>query len=338
MLRRLAFTLCVALALMPMPWDRRPQPPIDRSQTLAATALPAAAPDAGAVRIAEVWRLDSSNRGFGGFSALHLIGPRSFMLVSDGGRYARFTLDAAGVTRDVAIGAMPGEAGVPRRRVWQDLESLTHDPDSGQFWAGFEQFHRIVRYDARLSRVTGVRRLAEPWRNNGGVEAMLRLADGRFVLLAESRGRWRGPGEASEALMFARDPVAHPGDAPVHFAVDAAGRGRVTGMAQLPDGRVLLLFRRLRLLTGWHTTIAVADPAQIRAGRLWRSRTIARLERPGISENFEAIAVEPSAGAGGDLAIWIVADDNQTDLQQSLLVRLVWREPAATPAFSRAAR
>src|SRR3546814_6810451 len=70
---------------------------------------------------------------------------------------------------------------------------------------------------------------------------MVRLADGRTIVLSEGadddpRGR--------EALLYVGDP-AEPGPEPIRFLYDSDGRGPVSDAAPLPDGRILLVHRRL---------------------------------------------------------------------------------------------
>ena len=327
MLPRLLAILFVALALMPSPLEVRWTPPFDSSQRLSATRLAVTARQVGEVRIDEAWHLDSPNSRFGGVSALALEGPRQFLLGSDFGTMVRLRLGGDGNVPAIRIWPLWLDSKAAMTKNGRDLESLTVDPATGQLWAGFEQRHRIARFAPGMTHVEGevLPREMQGWNANGGAEALVRLNDGRFIVLAETSG---GPGGGTDALLFARDPVAYPDERPIRFALDAGGRGRITDAAALPDGRVLLLFRGIGLTRGWISTLAVADPTVIRARQPWQSRTIAKFERPQIAENFEGLAIEPRRSPTDPIAIWMVSDDNLAAWQRTLLLRLLWNPDA----------
>ena len=316
----------LALALMPSPLETRWSPPADHSQRVTAQRLHPARRQVGEVRIDEAWQLDSTNSNFGGTSALVIEGPRQFLLASDFGTMVRIHLLRDTGVRIARIWPLWLASRAARSKAGRDLESLTVDPATGQLWGGFEHQHRITRFLPGMANADGDGAPAEMqrWNPNGGAEAMVRLGDGRFIVLAETSG---GPGGGSDALLFARDPVADPDTRPIRFALDPGGRGRVTDAALLPDGRVLLLFRDIDLTKGWISTLAVADPDTIRSREQWQARTIARFERPQIAENFEGLAVEPQVDPAAPVAIWMVSDDNLAGWQRTLLVRLLWAPP-----------
>ena len=320
--RILALAL-IALALMPTPFERRWQPPVDHSQTLTATAVAVAERRVGEVRIDEAWWLRSTNSRFGGFSAILIERPRQFLMASDYATMQRFRLRTDGQVPASRIWPLWLDSRLGLGKAGRDLESLTLDPRTERVWGGFEQRHRIVRFTPGMVRVDA--EVAPPamrgWNANGGAESLMRMADGRFLVLAETSG---GPGGGTDGLLFASDPVTDTRARPIRFALDAAGRGRVTDAAELPDGRVLLLFRNLTLSERWVSTLAVADPATIRSRSLWQARTIARFVRPQIADNFEGIAIEPEHLADGSVAIWMVSDDNRVAWQRTLLLRLLW--------------
>lgn len=323
-MRRLFALLIIALALLPTPFDTRRSPPINTSQRVTAVSILPARRQVGEVRVDEAWQLRSPNSLFGGASALSLEGPRQFLLAADTGTMMRIALDRSGVVRIARIWPLWLNSGAKTSKAERDLESLASDPGSGNLWAGFEQRHRIARYSAGMARL--IAEYAPPamqgWDANGGAEAMTRLPDGRFIVLAETS---KGPEGGTAALVFPADPTAAPHPAPVRFALDAGDRGRVTDAAPLPDGRVLLLFRKISLTQGWISTLAVADPTRIRPDQLWHARSIARFARPAITENFEGLAIEPQSRAGGPIAIWMVSDDNLAQWQRTLLLRVVWQ-------------
>jgi len=206
---------------------------------------------------------------------------------------------------------------------------------SGRLWQGFEGNNRIERFDPR----SGALAKAWPeamrgWPGNGGPEAMVRLADGRFIVIAEGTRRWLG--DEVPALLFPSDPVA--GVEPVAFRFVSSTGYQPVDIAQLPDGRALILLRRVvwGLPPGFAGKLVLADPATIRPGEAWRTELLADLVAPLPSDNFEGLAVE-SDGRGG-IALWLISDDNDSIVQRTLLLRLDWPANAKARGNLRAPR
>lgn len=338
--RRLAAITLVALALLPNPLATTRFPVRNMSQTITAHAI-ALDPERpglhhiGQLRLIEAWALDSANTGFGGYSALALLGDRQLLLASDTGMLAGFTITprGGGITHEF-IAPPPSGPGKSNYKTERDLEAMAIDRARGRTWTAYEHSNQIWRFSRGLARAEGhvAPAAMRHWNPNGGPEAMARLADGRFLVMAETTG---GPGGGTAALLFPTDPVEAPDVAPLSFAYDSGDMGRVTDAAQLPDGRILLLHRRLSLTQGFVSTLAIADPATIRAGAMWRGAPIATFVPPLITENFEGIAVEDSpAGA----VIWMISDDNLARWQRTLLLKLLLPRgeapEAATPGFT----
>lgn len=342
-LARICAIALIAVILAPSPLATMRPPVRNQSQMISARPVVINSEQAdsrrvGTLTILEAWELDSANSGFGGYSALALIGERRILLASDTGMLAGFTLGSGGRIERQFIAPPPAGPGKGNYKTERDLESLAQDRARGRMWAAYEHSNQIWRFSRGLARADG--HAAPPamrrWNANGGAEAMVRLDDGRFLVMSETSG---GPGGGSDALLFPSDPVEHPDSAPLRFAYDAAGKGRVTDAAQLPDGRILLLHRRLSLIDGFVSTLSVADPSDIRPGVMWQSRTIATFEPPMLTENFEGLAVEDSpAGA----VIWMVSDDNLAKWQRTLLLRMLLphasQASAVEPGFSSSLR
>jgi hypothetical protein len=167
------------------------------------------------------------------------------------------------------------------------------------------------------------------WPSNGGPESLLRLADGRFLVLSEDPVPTDG--HASMGLLFPSDPVSEAKAAT--FAFTPPSGLYPSDMTQLPDGRVLILARGVSLLPPHFTaSVLLADPAAIRPGKAWPWRLVARIDGRAVPyENYEGIAVSGGAD-GGPLTIWLICDDNQSVLlQRSLLVKLRWQVPPRNP-------
>ena len=326
-MRRLLPAALIFVAVGPMPGAVVRYPAENFTDHAEARALVLAPATTGTMRFVRGWRLVSPHSRFGGFSALARTGPGQFLLVGDNGYSTRLSLDSRGVVSGVRIRPLPTPDGRPARKAMADAEAMFTDPESGKTWIALENINQIWRLDAGLSKIESRRALPKPrWPVNRGPEAMARLVDGRTVVFSEDadddpRGR--------EALIYTGDPAA-PGPAPIRFFYDSAGRGLVSDAAALPDGRVLLLHRRLGFDPVFTTIVAILDPADIGRDAVVHARTIGRVPRP-LAENYEGAAVSVEQGRTW---LWLVADDNFNTWQRSLLLQfeLVDLPPRKTPA------
>lgn len=317
-MRRLFLLIVVAVGLAPGTWLRSPRAPADNRQILAIAPLPVLAGDLGPLRLVGAWRLDSPNRHFHSYSALVMLDDGQLLAGSDRGRMLRFAPPGA-TPQPPRLGLFAGRREENKASV--DLEALTRDPATGRLWGAYEGTNEIVRYDAALRASGRVRPEAmRHWSVNAGPEAMVRLRDGRFVVLAEANPRWFAG--ATPGLLFPGDPV--DGAAPVAFTFAPPEGFRPVDMAQLPDGRVLILLRKVDwgLPPGFSGRLVVADPARIDAGGVWRGEPVAGLAGPLPTDNYEGLAVVPAADGGATL--WLISDDNEMLFQRTLLLRLEW--------------
>lgn len=315
---RLFLLALVCLAFGPGTWVRTAPPSIDYRAGVDVKEVDPGAERVGPFDVLGMWQLDSRNTRFGGYSGLVPLGGGHMLAASDRGAAMRFGIGDAG-PGGFALAPLgdpdyaPGEYAL-------DIESITRDPASGRVWLAYEGLNMIERRDARLANPARIRPQAMArWGGNSGPEAMLRLADGRFVMLGEGRSGWFA--DAFPGLLWAGDPLG--GEEPVEFALAIPDRFRPTDMAQLPDGRVLVLARRLA--PGWpvfQAVLLMGDPRDIAAGRLWPLRELARFEPPFLTDNFEGLAVDPSQGY--PVTISMISDDNGAALQRTLLMRLRW--------------
>lgn len=298
-----------------------------RSDVAVVAVIPVAerAGVSGALALTGAWELQSAHGWFGGFSALVAGAGQTLIAGSDRGWL--LDLDLTGPEPRAVPGSFRfvGHRTAARKEV-VDLESLARDPASGTLWAAFEHFNLVMRMDPDGQRT--IRRppeLAE-WRRNSGPETMERLADGRFVMLAE------GPVDGSDimhyALLFAGDPSK--AGKPLAFYYAAPAYYDPVDAVQVPDGRVLILLRRVQYTVParFDTAIAIADPRAIEADGIWSALVIQRLSGGVFADNFEGIAFVPDPSDAARGAIWLIADDNFSVSQRSLLVRFDWN-PAA---------
>lgn len=271
--------------------------------------------------------LTSRDPAFGGFSAMRVAGDR-FTLLSDGGNIVDFHMGPDLQPRDLRFADLPGPGtGAIKRH--RDSESLTWDPRTGRAWVGFENRNAIWRYDATLAHAERKARPAAmaDWSIAGGAEAMVRLRNGAFIVFSET-ARPKGKRDARVVLRFAGDPTEAP-RAPLRFAYVPPAGYDPTDVAELPDGRLLVLNRRLSLSGLFTARLSVIDIRGMRPGGVVRGAEIASFERPLLHDNFEALAVTRE---GTDTIVWIASDDNGQFWEQSLLLKFrLERRQAKSP-------
>lgn len=309
--RRLLIVL-IALGLAPAVWLRETPPPPDNSQSVAATPLALRSQhQSGPLRLTGAWQLSSANSDFTGFSALVRPTAGQFTAFSDTG--VRLDMPAPGTTGPVRIARLKfRKSGFKASR---DVEAATFDPEDGTIWLALEGRNTFMRWPRGAS---APERVAAPelagWSENSGPEAMTRLADGRFIVLSEDGN------PAHEGRLLPRAPDGT--DRARRFRFIAPQGYRPTDMAELPDGRVLILLRELRwpMPPRFGTRLMLADPDQIGADGEWRGQVLAGLDGTGLEENYEGLAIEGLAE--NRIALWLISDDNGAATQRTLLLRL----------------
>jgi len=260
------------------------------------------------------WALRSDNPGFGGISALHVDGRRVTGL-SDTGVLSRFDLPDGGA-RAVRgrLDPLPDGPGPPTLKSNRDSESMLIF--AGHLWAGFERHNEIWRYASGDGHPES--HAAPPamkhWPYNTGPEAMVRLDDGRFLVFAENAPRGDG---TSEVVLFDGDPAV-PGTRTVTLGYRPPDGYRATDAALLPDGRILILNRRVTIWEGFSARLVVAALPELAPGAVIAGREIAALRSPVSVDNMEGLSVTQEAGR---TILWIVSDDNFFPLQRTLLLK-----------------
>ncbi|MBC9034764.1 esterase-like activity of phytase family protein [Sphingomonas sp. JC676] len=264
-------------------------------------------------------RLVSRDRVFGGFSAMQVLGDR-FTLLSDRGNIVQFRMGSDWRAREIRFADLPSGPGTGAFREDRDSESLTYDPVAGKFWVGFEQRNAIWRYDGNFLKGEGAARppVMRDWSGSGGAESLVRLHDGRFMVISETTrpdgGHRRGE---RVALIFARDPTDPAGPIAVLSYVPPKGYDP-SDAAELPDGRLLVVNRRITLRDLFTAKLTVVDIRGAKAGTVLRGAEIATFAAPVQHDNFEALAITRESGT---TILWIASDDNNEWWQQSLLLK-----------------
>jgi len=265
----------------------------------------------GALTFIEGWALRSDHPYFGGISAIHVDG-RHVMALSDGGITSHFDLPRRAGRVPVRLRDLPEMTG--RRKKLRDSEAMA--VHAGRFWVAFERENAVIRYGRggwereATAHPAGMR----DWPLNAGSEAMVRLSDGRFLILSEGRRLANG---ATEALLFEGDPAVE-GTKVVRLGYRAPEGFRITDAAQLPDGRLIFLNRRISLLDGIQVKLTIAEAPEPKDGAVLSGRELALFQPPVTTDNYEALSV---AKENGRTIIWIASDDNFMGFQRTLLMK-----------------
>jgi len=275
--------------------------------------------DIGRLHFLGGWSLSSPDERFGGLSGLHVEG-NEVIAVTDTGMVATFPLPETSAAPRLRF--LPIEQGPGRQRNRRSRDSEALQVSGSQLWISFERYNAVWRYDrASLRAQTGAQPEAmRRWQgNNSGPEAMVRLADGRFLVIQEGRD---DGGATSEAALFAGDPAV-PGTQAIRLKYRRPPGGyRATDAALLPDGRVLILNRGLAWLR-LSAKLVIADPRALAAGGVIEGQEIATLEAPLTIDNMEGVSVTRE---GGRLIVWLVSDDDYMRLfRHSLLLKFALR-------------
>ena len=321
---RLLACLSLFFFLVPVTYVRGPVPPANASQYLALEpiALDAKNPTrtvVGRLEFLGGWKITSDNGQFGGISSMVALPDNRFLMLSDNGSLVGFTLDES---KHLAIrpfiAPLPDGPVKPNdfaRQNW-DAESFLHDPETGQFWVGYEHQHSIWRYGPSFARKEAANFPAamQKWPGNGGAEAMLHLPDGRFLVFSESARYAKG---GYQALMFDTDP-SEPASVALPFGYQPPKGYKLTDAAMIDDRSALMLHRRFTLLDGISAILSIAQVEDFQPGKIAASIPIATLKPPLKVDNMEALAV---ARDGDKTIIWIASDDNFSALQESLFFK-----------------
>ncbi len=276
------------------------------------------------------WELRSDNGDFGGISALVALKDGRFIGVSDAGALIGFGLTNDDTIDRPFIAVLPGAYGKRVTYEDRDTEGIAYDPVSGKVWVSYEVRHAIRRFPTSLSRIDGAVRPAimRNWIANKGTEALIRLNDGRFLAFAEG-GADDG---VYPAVHFSGDPV-EPGTTYYPFRYRPSDGYRITDGAQLPDGRLLLLERRVGFPQGFTAKLLILDPAKIMRDATVSGEVIATLAPPLLVDNMEGLTITQDQGR---TIVWLISDNNFNAIQRTLLMKFALTLPNKKPEATNA--
>ena len=266
------------------------------------------------------WVLASDNPRFGGISAMEVVGGK-VTAISDAGWLIAFPLPDRRTSVTGSVEALPDGPGLAEIKSQRDSESMVIA--AGHAWIGFERQNAVWRYvtsnwsSDSHAKPPSMRR----WPNNSGPEAMVRLPDGRFMVFSEAARRQDG---SNEVLLFAGDPAV-AGTKAISLGYRPPTGYSATDAVQLPDGRLLILNRRFRVLEGVSAKLVMAGLPTLNAGVVIQGREIADMRPPVAVDNMEALSLSVE---NGRTIIWMASDDNFNPLQRTLLMKFELDVPA----------
>jgi hypothetical protein len=269
----------------------------------------------GPLSLLGAWQLTSDTRSFGGFSAIDVTSNHVTAL-GDGGTVVQFRLGRFGNASDAALNRVPDGCGRVVRKYDNDTESLTTDPNRQHWWIGFEWRNAICRVNRDLNQGEAV--FAPPsmatWRHKQGPESMVRLNDGRFLVIAEGL---LDDSDTRPAVLFDRDPT-DPDAVVTQLGYRAPVGYKPTDAAQLPDGRIIVLNRRFDLWSLFSSKLVLLDRIAPDAQGALQGRVIATFKSPVIADNFEGLSISVENGRP---VLWMISDDNFMRWQRTLLLK-----------------
>ena len=262
--------------------------------------------------------LQSAHASFGGLSGLWLAADGSRMIaVSDTGKrwHARLHHDRTGRLTGLdgwSVASLPLLPGEDDGKPFIDAESLA-SLGADRLVVGYEGRHRLRHWPLDdLDATPGDLRV--PWGlggpSNSGMEALTSLNDRQLFAVGERVGAWGGEGlmawvidgDTAEELTYIQG---------VGFSPTAAYR---------LDDMIYLLERRFSLLDGFESRLVALPTAAVKAGARIEGTELAAFRWGDIGENFEGIAARRAPD--GRILLYLLADDNFSIFQETLLVQL----------------
>ena len=274
----------------------------------------------GSLTLVSAYELKSTDPRFGGLSGLALSADgRMLYAVSDRGYWLSAHMHHNAEGQLTALSAweiawlLTPEGSVVSGWL-TDAEALTRDRD-GSFIVSFEQVHRLWRYPPPPAafrappQIIPTPKELDKAPNNGGIEGVAVLPDGRILIFTEE---FENPDGSLKAWLIDKDQFFSLSYLP-------SDGFRPTDLTVLANGDVLVLERRVSWVSGWGGRIRRISAASLRAGALLKGEEIARLEPPLPVDNFEGIAVREDPEGGTFL--YVISDDNYNRFQRTLLLQ-----------------
>jgi hypothetical protein len=274
----------------------------------------------GSLVLLSAFQLESKDKRFGGLSGLSIGADGKLYAVSDRGYWlsAGMRMDPNGALLsliDWQIAPILTTTNTPVTGGLRDAEALAQVRD-GSFLVAFEGAHRIWRYSpppktfestpAAVPIPSAMARAP----NNGGIEGLTMLPDGRLLALTEEL---KNPDGSFKGWLIDDSQFSELSYAP-------AEGFRVTDCAALNNGDVLVLERRYVPFGILSARLTLVKANSLQPGAKLAGKELLKLEQPLAVQNFEAVAAQHTSKG---TMIYIVSDDNYSPFQQTLLLQFL---------------
>ncbi len=272
-----------------------------------------------------IWRggisMTANVPNFGGWSDLVVSRDnRTLTSISDTGPWFTATIERDGKGNLVGLGKatiapLRDLKGQPLAdKSWSDAEGMASLPD-GSWLVSFERHHRLWRYPTLDGTPTAINLPPgfERQPDNGGVEALTALSDGRIVAISEEYSLRR-----NTLVGWIGRPIG-----PDRYLWDMFEYMKIpnfspTAIRELPDGSFVVLERAFDMVRGVRVRVMQFPGSALKADAIVDAEELARLASPYAVDNLEGLAA--TKGERGETLLWMIADDNFNPLQRSLLL------------------
>jgi hypothetical protein len=274
----------------------------------------------GSLTLLSAFRLESKDKRFGGLSGLSIGAEHKIYAISDRGYWlsARMEMDSNGVLMNLVDWQIAPILTTTKTSVTgalRDAEALAIARD-GSFLVAFEGVHRIWRYNPAPKTFESIpvnvpvppAVVRAP--NNGGIEGLTMLPDGRLLALTEEL---ENPDGSFKGWLIDDGRFAELSYVP-------AEGFRVTDCAALNNGDVIVLERRYVPFGILSARLTLVKGKSLQPGAKLDGKELLKLEQPLAVQNFEAVAAQQTSKG---TMIYIVSDDNYSPFQQTLLLQFL---------------
>jgi len=289
----------------------------------------------GALVFAGGLEMHATSDHFGALSGLAFTeGQTGLAAVADTGFWLTATLQRDEANRPIGLTGVTmteitGPGGAPFAGKWlTDAEAIAVDGET--VLVSFEREHRIARYARRDDGLRWRGEMPPPvptdrLSHNAGFEGIAIGPPGSALAGALIGVSENGLDGSADIIGFVQ-PATGPA---FRFAVRRRGAYRVTDLAILPGGDLVLLERRFALHTGLAMRLRRIDNDAVTSDATVDGEVLLEADMNHQIDNMEGLAI--TTDPDGVPRLTIVSDDNHALLQRNLLIEFRLVGPAVSP-------